>query len=139
MFRQSSPFFSKATLDGTSKIAAQAGAKRALEVHDVASMPLIISRQAVPANKRQSNDSREQNNVGSEVESPAKSSAKGVAGGQYEELFPYESSQRTRRPSADRDYEERRLHDRVSREEAGIFRSAKSYGQRVEKRRRLGN
>ena len=37
----------------------------------------------------------------------------------------------------DFDYEERKLYDRVSREEASIFRSAKIYGQAVEKRRRL--
>ena len=42
-------------------------------------------------------------------------------------------------PSTDLEYEEHRLHDRVGREEASIFKSARNYGQAVEKRRRLGD
>lgn len=41
--------------------------------------------------------------------------------------------------STDLEYEERRLHDRVGREEASVFGSARNYGQAVEKRRRLGD
>lgn len=133
----SSPFFLRATQDGATTIAAQVGRKRELESGDEASTPSIFPSQAVPANRRQNEDRREKNSVRSETKKPAKSLAKQIVGEEHETLFQIESSQQTQQPSTDLDYEERRLHDRVSREEASIFRSAKSYGQSVEKRRRL--
>lgn len=135
----SSPFFSRAIQDGTIKIVAQAGKKREIESDDETSSPSIFPMPAVPANKRPNKNGREKYNVRSETKKPAKSSAKQAVGGEHETLFQFESSQRIQRPSLDLDYEEYRLHDKVSREEASIFRSAKSYGQLVEKRRRLGD
>ena len=92
----------------------------------------------MPANKRQDMDGREENSVRLESKKPANSSAKQNVSGDHETLSQLESSRTTQRQSSDLEYEERRLHDKVSREEATIFRSAKSYGQAVEKRRRLG-
>ncbi len=91
----------------------------------------------MPTNKRQDKDSREENSVRLESKKPAKSLAKQNVAGDHETLSQLETSRTTQRQSSDLDYEERRLYDRVSREEATIFRSAKSYGQSVEKRRRL--
>ena len=133
----SSPFFSQATRNGATKIAAVAGRERESESGDEASALSFSQEQAMPANKRQDKDSREENNVRLESKKPAKSSAKQNVPGDHKTLSPLESSQTTQRQSSDLDYEERKLHDRVSREEATIFRSAKSYGQSVEKRRRL--
>lgn len=140
--QQSSPCFSRAAQDGTkgtAKIAPQAGNKRGPESDAVASMPSSFAKQAIPGSKRTNEDGREKNKVQSENKKPAKSTAKQVVGGEHGTSCRFESSQRTQRPSTNIDYEECRLHDRVSREEASIFKSAKSYGQSVEKRRRLGN
>lgn len=137
--QQSSPFFSRAKQDGTADIAPHTGKKRELESGDRASIPSSFPKQAIPGNKPTNQDSRENNKVPSDTKKPAKSSAKQVVGAEHETLSRFESSQRTQRPSTDLDYEERKLHDRVGREEASIFRSAKSYGQSVEKRRRLGD
>lgn len=122
--QQSSPFFSRATHDGATKIAAQVGKKREVESDDEACTPSTCPKQAVPASKRQNK--------------LAESSAKRAVEGECETLLQFDSSQRIQQSRADLDYEEGKLHDRVSREEASIFRSAKSYGQSVEKRRRLG-
>lgn len=137
--QQSSPFFSRVTQDGATEIAAQAGKKRKLGFDDEASTPSVLPKQAVSANKRQSKDSQEKNHARFGNKRPSKSPAKQVAGGEHENLVQFDSSQTIQRSSADLDYEECRLHDRVSREEAGIFRSARDYGQAVEKMRRFGD
>lgn len=136
--QQSSPFFSRATHDGATKIAVQVGKKREVESDDEACTPSTCPKQAVPASKRQNKNSRDRGNVRSEANKLAESSAKRAVKGEYETLLQFDSSQRIQQSRADLDYEEGKLHDRVSREEASIFRSAKSYGQSVEKRRRLG-
>lgn len=136
--QQSSPFFSQARHDGTPEIAADVGKKREAEPNDEACTPSICPKQAVPASKRQSKNSRYGEDVGSEAKKAAKSSAKQAVGGEHETLSQFESGKRTGGSREDLDYEESKLHDRVSREEASIFRSAKIYGECVEKRRRLG-
>ncbi|CAD6582985.1 MAG: hypothetical protein ASARMPRED_001122 [Alectoria sarmentosa] len=137
--QQLSPFFSRAVQDTTTKLVPLNGQNRELESDDGASMPSSFPKQTIPGNKRPNHDSRGKNKVQSETKKPANNSAKQIVVGKHETLFQFESSRRTQRPSTDLDYEERRLHDRASREEASIFMSAKSYGQCVEKRRRLGD
>lgn len=127
---QSSPYFPRDL---------QASKKRDLECGNEVITPSIVPEQAVPAKKRRNLDTHEKSYGQSESKKPAKSSAKQVGVGEHKTLFQIESFQRIRRPSTDLDHEECKLHDRVSREEASIFRSAKIYGQSVEKRRRLGN
>lgn len=134
---QSSPFFLRTTPDDTTRFSTQAGKKRELECGDEVNTPSAVPEQAVPAKKRRNMDSQEESDDQSGKKRPAKSSATQVGVGEQETLVQIELNQRLRRPSTDVDYEERKLHDRVSREEASIFRSAKSYGQSVEKRRRL--
>ena len=135
--QRSSPFFSRATQDGTRKIAAQACRKRGLESDDEASTTSNSSEQAGPGNKGQNIDRQENPSIQFEAKSSGKISAKQDFGVEVETCFRFEPAQRTQRPMTDLDYEERKLYDRVSREEASIFRSAKTYGQAVEKRRRL--
>lgn len=130
---QSSRFFPRATPDDSTRVSAQAGKKRELEGVDEVNTPL-----AVPAKKRRNMDSQEESHDQSGKERPAKNPAEQVDVGE-ETLVQVDLSQRLRQHSTDLDYDERRLHDRVSREEASIFRSAKSFGQCVEERRRLEN
>lgn len=116
--QQSSPYFLRTTQDGNTKIEVQAGKKRGLESDDRASTPATYPKQAITADKRQNEDCRANNNIPSETnKKPAKSLAKQVLGGNHETLLQFESSQRTQ--STDTDYEERRLHDMVSRERGG--------------------
>lgn len=136
--QSSSPFFSQATGGGATRFAARAGKKRGLESGDEASALSFSSEQTMPANKRLDKNSPEENSARFESKKPAKSSAKQNVAGDHETLSQVKSSRTSQRQSSDLDYEERRLYDRVSREEATTFRSAKSYGQSVEKRRRLG-
>ena len=135
--QRSSPFFSRATQYGTRKIAAQACRKRGLELDDEAVTTSFSSEQAGPGDKGQNIDRQEKRIVQFDAKSSAKISAKQDFEVEVETCVRFEPVQRTQRPMTDLDYEERKLYDRVSREEASIFRSAKTYGQAVEKRRRL--
>ena len=134
--QQWSPFFSQTIQNSATNFAAQAGKKREIESDDDANTLSLSPKQAAPATRRPYKDSSAKNTVQFKVTRPAKSSAKQATGGD-ETLFKCKSYQKTQRPSTDQDYEESRLHDRVSREEASIFRSARIYGQCIEKRRRL--
>ena len=135
--QRSSPFFSRATQDGTKKIEAQPCKKRGLELDDEASTTSVFSEQAGPGDEGQDIDRQEKRSIQFEAKSSAKISTKQDFGVEVETCLRFEPVQRTQRPMIDLDYEERKLYDRVSREEASIFRSAKTYGQAVEKRRRL--
>ena len=137
--QRSTPFFLNAKQNGATKTALQASQKRDLVFDDEADKPIIIPRRAVPTNKQQNNNSRENPKVRCEAKEPAKSSTLQVVGSEYKKLSHIGSGGRPQQSSVDLDYEERRLYDRVSREEASVFRSAKSYGQSVEKRRKLGD
>ena len=125
--------------DGAIETAPKAAKKRELDSDDEADKPSILPNQGITINKRQSNDSRGNVDIRCEAKKPAQSSAMQVIGGIPEILSRVESSHLTTQSSIDLDYQERSLYDRVSREEASIFRSAKSYRQSVEKRRRLGD
>lgn len=133
---QQCPYFSQTTEDGATNIAAQAGQERQLDSENESSTPSTFLKQAGSATKRQHKDSTDKTNVRSETTKPTKSRGAQFLGEANETVSIFGSSQR-KRSSTDLEYEERILHDRVSREEASIFRSAKSYGQSVEKRRRL--
>ena len=135
--QRSSPFFSRATRDGTTKIAAQACRKRGLDLDEEANTTPNSSEQAGPGDKGQHMDRQENRSTQFEAKSSAKISAKQDFEVEVETCVRFEPVQRAQRPITDLDYEERKLYDRVSREEASIFRSAKTYGQAVEKRRRL--
>ena len=132
--QRSSPFFSRATQDGNRNIAAQVCRKRGLESDDEASTTPKSSEQAGSGDEGQKIDREENRSFQFEAKS---SSAKQDFEVEVETCARFEPVQRTQRPMTDIDYEERKLYDRVSREEASIFRSAKTYGQAVEKRRRL--
>ena len=133
---QQCPYFSQTTEDAATNVAAQAGQERQLDSENESSTPTTFLKQAVPATKRQHKDSTDKTNVRSKTTKPTKSRGAQFLGEANETVSIFGSSQR-KRSSTDLEYEERILHDRVSREEASIFRSAKSYGQSVEKRRRL--
>ena len=134
--QRSSPFFSGAIQNGSTKIALQAPEKRDLESDHQANKALILPKTVISTKKRQTNGSREKIKVRSEAKEPAETSALQVVG---RDLSYARLSRRPQRLSIDLDYEECRLYDRVSREEASVFRSAKSYGQSVDKRRKLGD
>ena len=136
--QRSSPFFSRAILESTTRILPQAVKEQDLESDDEADKPSILPKQAISTNKRQSSDSGEDIKIRSEAKKPTKSSAMQVVEGEKEDLSHVEPSERKPASRIDLDFEERRLYDRVSREEAKSFRSAKSYGESVEKRRKLG-
>ena len=123
---QSSPFFPQAIPDDTTRVSTQVGKKRELDCGDEVNTPSFVPERDDTAKRRRNMDSREEGDDQSGKKRPARNSARQV-----------DLSQRLRQQSTDVDYEERKLHDRVSREEANIFRSAKSFGQCVEKRRRL--
>ena len=135
--QRSSPFFSRAAQDGNRNIAAQVCRKRGLEPDDEATTTPKSSEQAGPGDEGQSIDRQENHSIQFEAKSSAKISAKQDFEVEVETCVRFEPVQRTQRPMTDIIYEERKLYDRVSREEASIFRSAKTYGQAVEKRRRL--
>lgn len=138
----SSPFFPPPIKDVVAtRIAVQAAKKRKAESDDEANKPSILRDQVISTTQRESNDSRRNNSVGCEAKKPAKSSPKRVDAWKhgnpncsYVELGLGLGRQGS---SVDLDDEESRLYDRVSREEANMFRSAKSYRQSVEERRRL--
>ncbi len=125
--------------DVSSKIARRATKKRGLESDDEANKPSILPERAISTTKRENEDSWESITILCKAKKLAKSSVMQVLRGDHENLSYVESSQRPQRLSIDLDYDERRLYDRVSREEATMFRSAKTYRQCVEKRRRLGD
>lgn len=135
----SSSFFPRAKLEGPTSIFPQAVKKRDLESDDQADKPSILPKQAISTNKRQSRDSGEDIKIQSEAKKPTKSSVMQVVEVGKEDLSHVESGERKQASRIDLDFEERRLYDRVSREEANSFRSAKSYRESVEKRRKLGN
>lgn len=137
--QRSSPFFSRAILESTTRILPQAVKEQDLESDDEADKPSILPKQAISTNKRQSSDSGEDIKIRSEAKKPTKSSAMQVVEGEKEDLPHVEPSERKPASRIDLDFEEHRLYDRVSREEAKSFRSAKSYGESVEKRRKLGD
>ena len=125
--------------DDAWNIASQAAKKRGLESDDEADKQSILPKQAIPSDKRVHNNSRANLNVRREAQKPARSPAMQTIGGEHEHLSHTESSQKIQQASIDLDYEERRLYDRVSREEASTFKSAKCFRQSVEKRMRLGD
>lgn len=135
----SSQFFVRATQDNTARHATQASKKGEKRSGDEINAPAFSQGQAVSAKRPRNMDSQQKCDGRSETRAPAKSSAKQIGVRDHITLVQFESNQIRRQPSTDLDYKERKLHDRVSREEANSFRSAKSYGQCVEKRRRLGN
>lgn len=132
----SSQSFLRATQDETTKIATQTGKKRELRSEDDIDTPAVFPEQDVSAKRPRNIDSQGKRDGQSETRAPAKSLAKQVGVGDHETMVQFELNQGRRKPSTELDYEERKLHDRVSREEASIFRSAKSYGKCVENRRR---
>ena len=134
--QRSSPFFSAAMWDSATDIT-----KRGLEADDDADKPSILPKPAITADQRQNSKSRETIKAECDAQKPAKSSAMQLVGEKHENLSHGELSQRVRvlQSSIELDYTESRLYDRVSREEASTFISAKSYRQSVEKRRRLGH
>ena len=136
--QQSSPFFPRAIRVDATILTVQAGKKRGLALEDETHILSDSPKQAITANKRQNKGSRVNNNLRHESENSPKSSAKQVVGREHVTLFQFGSSQRIQPPSADLDYEERRLYNRVSREEASIFITAKSYGKCIENRRKFG-
>lgn len=127
--QRSGLFFSGAIQDGSTKIALQAPEKGDLESDHQANKALILPKTVISTKKRQTSEAKE----------PAEISALHVVGSEHEDLSYARLGRRPQRWSIDQDYEEHRLYDRVSREEASVFRSAKSYGQSVEKRRKLGD
>ena len=137
--QRSSPFFLRAIQDGATELTPQAAKKRELEFGDEADKPSILPKQAMSTNERQSKGRPENINVRCKAKKPAKSSAMQIAGLEHEDSSHAEPNQRPPQSSLDLDYEERRLYDRASREEASIFRSAKSYGESITKRRKLGD
>ena len=131
----SSQVFLRTTQDETAKISTQTSKKRELRNDDKINTPAVLPELAVSAKRPRNKDSQGKRDGQSETRAPAKSSAKQVGAGDREILVQSNSNQRRREPSTELDYEERKLHDRVSREEASSFRSAKSYRQCIEKRR----
>ena len=139
--QRSSPFFSRAIQDGGLRTALRAPEKQEAEPDDEANKPSILPAQAISTNKRQNKDNLENILAQCEAKKPANSSVMQVVGGGHENMSQVVTSshhQRLQGKRIDLDYDERKLYDRVSREKAGMFRSAKSYRQSVEKRRRLG-
>ena len=132
--QRSSPFFSVAMCDGATDIT-----ERGLKSDDDADKPSILPKPAITTDQRQKSESREKIMAECDAQKPVKSSAIQLGGGEHEELSHGELSQRILQSSIELDYAESRLYDRVSREEASTFQSAKSYRQSVEKRRRLGH
>lgn len=135
----SSPYFLRANQDDTTETTTQAGKKRELRSDDEINTPVVPPKQIVSAKGPRNMDGQGKRDGQFETKAPVKSSARQVGVGDHQALVQIESNHSRREPSTDLDYKERTLHDQVSREEARIFRSAKSYGQCVEKRRRLEN
>ena len=140
---RSSPFFPQPINNDPTTIAVHAVQEREAESDDEPNKPSILRDQVVSRTQRQSKDSRENINVGCRAKKPAKSSPKRIDEWEHENpTLSYVElglglGLGRQGSSVDLDYEESRLYDRVSREEANVFRSAKSYRQSVEKRRRL--
>ena len=132
--QRSSPFFSVAMWDGATDIT-----ERGLESDDDVGKPSILPRPAITTGQRQDSESREKFEAECDAQKLAKSSAMQRGGGEHENFSHGELKPRSLQLSIESDYTESRLYDRVSREEASTFRSAKSYRQSVEKRRRLGD
>lgn len=132
--QRSSPFFSVATWDGATDIT-----ERGLESDDDADKPSILPKPAITTGQRQNSENRENIKAGCDAQKLAKSSAMQRGGGEHEKLSEGELQPKLLPSNIESDYAESRLYDRVSREEASTFRSAKSYRQSVEKRRRLGD
>ena len=126
--QRSSPFFSVAMWDGATDITG-----RGLESHDDADKPSILPKPAITTGKRQNCESRKKFKAKCDAQKLAKCSAMQLGGGEHESLSHGRLSQRVLRSSIELDYTESRLYDRVSREEASTFLSAKSYRQSVEK------
>lgn len=137
--QRSSPFFSRAILESTTRIFPQAVKEQDLESDDEADKPSIFPKRAISTSKRRSSDSGEDIKIRSEAKKPTKSSAMQVVEGEKEDLPHVEPSERKHASSIDLDFDERRLYDRVSRKEANSFRSAKHCRESVEKRRKLGD
>lgn len=137
--QRSSPFFSRAILESTTRIFPQAVKEQDLDFDDEADKPSILPKWAISATKRQRSDSGEDIRIHSEAKKPTKSSAMQVVEGEKEDLSHVEPSERKQAPSMNLDFEERRLYDRVGREEANSFRSAKGCRESVEKRRKVGD
>ena len=132
--QRSSPFFSVAMWDGATDIT-----EREQESDDDADKPLVLPKAAITTGQRQNCESREKFKAVCDAQKLAKRSAVQLGGGERENLSHGELSPRMLQSSIELDYRESRLYDRVSREEASTFRSAKSYRQSVEKRRKLGD
>ena len=136
--QRSSRFFARRTEDSTTIVATDTAKKRRLESDDEADQPSILPEQAISTDKRKSKDSRRNINVWFEADKAVKSVAMQVAGEGHDYLSD-SPGQRVHLPSIDLHHAERILYDRVSREEANTFVSAKNYRQCVEKRRKLGD
>ena len=132
--QRSSPFFSVAMWDGATDIT-----ERGLESDDDADKPSILPKPAITTDQRHDSESRGNIKAECDAQKLAKSSVMQLGGGEHEDLSHGELSERILQSSIELDYTESRLYDRVSREEARTFLSAKSYRQSVEKRRRLGD
>ena len=131
--QRSSPFFSVAMWDGATDIT-----ERGLESDDDAEKPSILPKPAITTDERHDSESRENIKAECDAQKLGKSSVMQLGGGEHENLSHGELRERILQSSIELDYTESRLYDRVSREEASTFLSAKSYRQLVEKRRRLG-
>ena len=130
--QRSSPFFSVAMWDSATNIT-----KRGAESDDDADKPSIFLKPAITTDQRRNSESRKNSKAECDAQKLAKSSAMQLGRGEHENLSHGELSRRILQSSIELDYRESRLYDRVSREEASTFQSAKSYRQSVEKRRRL--
>ena len=138
--QHSSPFFARTEEDRATQVPPDIAQKRRLESNDEIDKPSILPEQANSTNKRNSKDSRGNINVRFEADKGVKDFAmQGVIREGHENLSDVGPGQRAQLPSTDLDYAEGRLYDRVSREEASTFVSAKIYRQSVEKRRKLGD
>ena len=131
---RSSPFFSVAMWDGATDITG-----RRLDSDDDADKPSILPKPAITTDPRKNRESREKTKAECDAEKPSESSVMRLGGGEHENSLHGKLSQRIVQSSIELDYTESRLYDRVSREEAGTFLSAKNYRQSIEKRRRLGD
>ena len=132
----SSAFFARTTEDRATEAASETAKKRRLESDDEANKPSILPEQAISTNKRNSKDSRGKLNVRFEADKVVKSFAMQNVGDCHDTLSDVGPGQV---PSTDLDLVERSLYDRVSREEASTFVTAKNYRQSVEKRRKVGD
>ena len=135
-----SPLFSQAIQNSVAKMAPRIINEGEAESDDEANKPGILPTQNISTKKRQSRDDLENILLQCEAKKLPKKSVMQEFGGEREQVSYVESGhqQRVGQPSGmNLDYNECRLYDKVSREKAGIFRSAKNYRQSVEKRRRL--